>query len=183
METSAVYWEPRIKTYGFQVETGLTLLDIGLTPQQWTDTCDRLRELDAEGASFLLVLVQPGDDGEIHVVLLVEDRHRMKLLETAKGIFPQEQEDAMLVIFPAEMIHFQGPHFAERYGILDTAFRALSQGGVPLLAAACTGASITLVLPEGKSGTAKTLLEDAFEIPTGSVRMRHLSGRQTRSRT
>ena len=175
-ETIAVYWEPKVKTYGFQIETGLCLVEIGLGSQQWVAGGDRLRKLDVSGVSFLLVIIQPAEDGGGRVYLLVEDRHQAKLLQNAKGFLTEESEDLPVVISPVEMIHFQGPHFGDRFGIADAAFRALKSGDVQVLAAACTGASITIVMPEGKSAKARTILEEVFEIPKKSTRIGHRSG-------
>ena len=69
---------------------------------------------------------------------------------------------------PAEMVFFQGPHFGDRYGILDAAVRGLAARRVKMTAAACSGACIYIVLPEGKSeGAAVAALSEVFEIPPG----------------
>ena len=73
------------------------------------------------------------------------------------------------------MIHFQGPHFGDRYGILDIALDALSGGGIPVLAAACTGASISLILSEKMAEPARALLEEVYEIPKRSLSWRQTS--------
>jgi aspartokinase len=66
---------------------------------------------------------------------------------------------------PVELISFQGPHFADRYGIADSAIKALDNQGIPILIAACSGAAVYLVLPENKLHEARPLLAEAFEVP------------------
>ena len=63
------------------------------------------------------------------------------------------------------MISFQGPHFGDRYGIADTAFKALARQGVPILITVCSGAALYIVLPENKLHEARPLLAEAFEVP------------------
>jgi aspartokinase len=68
------------------------------------------------------------------------------------------------------MVHFQGPHFGDRYGIADAAFRALTEGDLSPLAVSCSGASIYLVFRQGEAGEAVRLLEKVFEVPRGRTR-------------
>jgi aspartokinase len=66
---------------------------------------------------------------------------------------------------PVELISFQGPHFADRYGIADSAFKALDNQGIPIIIAACSGAAVYIVLPENKLHEARFFLSEAFEVP------------------
>ena len=64
-----------------------------------------------------------------------------------------------------ELISFQGPHFGDRYGIADTAFKALDGQKVPVLITVFAGAAVYIVLPEKKLQDARPLLMEAFEVP------------------
>jgi aspartokinase len=66
---------------------------------------------------------------------------------------------------PAEMVFFQGPHFGDRSGIVDTTIQALAARGVQMTAMACSGSCIYVVLPEGRSEEALLALSEVFEIP------------------
>ena len=66
----------------------------------------------------------------------------------------------------AEMVLFQGPHFGDRYGIADAWVSAVAKADVRVLASACTGATVQIVLREGASAAAIDALSAAFTIPT-----------------
>ncbi|MCU0580077.1 MAG: hypothetical protein MUF69_11135, partial [Desulfobacterota bacterium] len=56
-------------------------------------------------------------------------------------------------------------HFGDRYGIAAAAWTCLIRREVPVLALACTGASVYLILPEGQTEAARAALGEAFEPP------------------
>jgi aspartokinase len=76
-----------------------------------------------------------------------------------------DSEKDFHLTYPVELISFQGPHFGDRYGIADTAFKALDGQGVPILITVCSGAAVYMVLPEKKLKDARPLLLEAFEVP------------------
>lgn len=65
----------------------------------------------------------------------------------------------------ADLIGFHGPHFGDRYRILQTALDCLESQRVPLLIAGCTGASVSLVVPQGAGAEARHALARGFEAP------------------
>ncbi len=67
-------------------------------------------------------------------------------------VFFNEYQITCQIDQAVELVSFQGPHFGDRYGIADAALNALAVQGVPLLALACTGASVYLITARGKSG-------------------------------
>lgn len=172
VETIAVYWEPKVKTYGFQASTGLSLVDIHVSPDQLVEWGEHFRALENASVGFVLVLIQQAVGEGFHLYLLMKGREYEHLLERCKTFLTEGQGGSIRIVSPVEMIHFQGPHFGDRYGIVDTAFNALNKAAITILAAACTGASVYLVLPEQKSEPAKSVLEETFEIPKMPVKRR-----------
>ncbi|MBN2034323.1 MAG: hypothetical protein JW836_13705 [Deltaproteobacteria bacterium] len=73
-------------------------------------------------------------------------------------------------VIPVELVFFHGPHFGDRYGIAEAAFRALTDNGIKAFASACSGSCIYLVLAEGESEGAVQFLSGTFEIPRASSR-------------
>lgn len=169
VETTASYWEPKVKTYGFHVATGLSLVDICLAPEQLAAWGSKFHSLKATAVHFVLILIQHSSKG-LHMCLLLEDPGLGHLVEGLEMHLSEGNRESFSILTPVEMIHFQGPHFGDRYGIAATAFTALTQGGIPILAAACSGASIYLVLHEKRAETAKSLLEGVFEVPGSSFK-------------
>jgi aspartokinase len=166
LETKAAYRESRIKTYGFQRITGLSLLRIMVHSGNMESLGQAFCRLGEEGVGFLLVFSQRrGQALEVYLVVTaewvraIEDR-----VEEILGGANKTVQPGMAV----EMVFFQGPHFGDRYGILDAAVRGLAARRVRMTAAACSGACIYIVTPEGKSEEAIAALSEVFEIPRAS---------------
>ena len=97
-----------------------------------------------------------------------------KVIEERMQEFVEGADEGMRRTSPAEMVFFQGPHFGDRYGIVDTALRALAAKGIKMTATACSGSCIYIVLPEGKSEEAVLALSEVFEIPKTSSHKRSM---------
>ena len=165
METIAVYWEPIIKTYGFLEKTGLSLFRISLAFDQITGWGARIQEIGAIGGGFLMATGRMVDAETLQLHLLFEkntaDRYRVELEKLAEA----DPRTTLSVEVPVELICFHGPHFGDRYGIADAAFGTLAREKLAVLAAACTGASIYIVVPEKNARTAVKLLSKHFSAP------------------
>ncbi|NQT56495.1 MAG: hypothetical protein HQ551_09730 [Desulfobacteraceae bacterium] len=165
METIAVYWEPRIKTYGFNKVNDLSLLELVLHPAQIADLGFGIQELGDLEIGFLLVLAQHTGDQELRVDLLVKRQWEKKIIDHVHHIIGGNLDESIHVTTPVGLIYFQGPHFGDRYGVADSAFGALSRKSIPILAVGCSASSIYLVLPQERLEESKTLLTEAFELP------------------
>jgi hypothetical protein len=160
METVAVYWEPIIKTYGFVEKTGLSLVSFPLTVANPEPRVRRY--LNGAGRSGNLRLVfassAAGGGGGLHLLF-----DGPPPADAGLTIPPGAHVDA-----PVELITFQGPHFGDRYGIAAAALSALASAQVPLRAAICAGASISLVVPQGAARPGVAALSRVFSVPTSS---------------
>ena len=165
METIAVYWEPRIKTYGFNRVNDLSLLEVALNPEQIAALGFGIQELGDLDISLFLVLAQHTGDQELRVYLLVKRQREKKIVNHVHPIIGGNLGESIHATSPVGLIYFQGPHFGDRYGIADSAFGALNRKSIPILAAGCSASSIYLVLPQERLNESKTLLTDAFELP------------------
>ena len=165
METIAVYWEPKPKTYGFKEVIDLSLLTIEIRPEkmpQWGLWLMELADLDI---GFHLILAKYSTHQKLRLYILFEKLWADSVLSyNGKKIDLDSKKDFHLN-YPVELISFQGPHFGDRYGIADTAFNALDGQGVPVLITVCSGAAVYIVLPEKKLQEAKSVLSEAFEVP------------------
>lgn len=165
METIAVYWEPKPKTYGFKEIIDLSLLDIEIKPGKMTQWGLWLMELADLGIGFHLILAKYSTHEKLRLYILLEKPWTDRVLSyIGEKIDPDSQKD-LYVKYPVELIVFQGPHFGDRYGIADTAFNALDGQGIPVLISVCSGAAVYIVLPEKKLQEAKSLLLEVFEVP------------------
>jgi hypothetical protein len=163
METIAVYWEPVIRTYGFNVQTGLVVCRMSTTPAalgQWGGMFESLVDIDSQ---FRLVWAHAEDVDRIHLFMLCDASHwsRVRPFWKCPDAVDLEGPSEVLV----DLVYFQGPHFGDRYGIMDFTYNALKQQKVQLLAVACSMATVYLVLPAGAGIAAKTRMSAAFEVP------------------
>lgn len=165
METIAVYWEPRVKTYGFNEVTDLSLLKFSIKPEQMADLGFGVQELADLGIKLFLVLAQKLGDEDLGLYLLIKYEWEERIVTHLRQIIGGEPGKSIHATSPVGLIYFQGPHFGDRYGIADSAFRALSREAIPVLAAGCSASSIYLVLPEERIKQGRTFLAKAFELP------------------
>lgn len=162
METSASFFESRIKTYGFEVEPDLALLDIRFSARDLGVLARMALGLGQEGGRFRMVLLDLEPEGPGRMSLLTSPQWMSsleRLLETFVSSVRLEKH------FPVDLLHFQGPHFGDRYGIADAAFSALEKASISWLAGGCVGSSIQIILPSGLTEKAKTTLATSFRTP------------------
>ena len=179
METFAVYWEPIIKTYDITERTGLSLISLDL---QFSRICGGGHWLAGITSRFdgslILIFSRPALPSGLRLHLLFdrspEKVERVDSVENktqfvqSMDFNPAAFEDVcsdLRVDKQVELVYFQGPHYGDRYGIVNVAMTALAERKVPLIAAVCTGASVYLITPAGKAHEAKNTLGQAFSTP------------------
>ncbi|MGA9176263.1 MAG: hypothetical protein WBZ05_03380 [Desulfobacterales bacterium] len=165
METFAVYWEPKPKTYGFKEVIDLSLLNIEIKPEKMSQWGLMLMELANLDFDFHLILAKYSTHQKFRLYILLEKPWADHVLSYIGRKIDLDSEKDFHLTYPVELISFQGPHFGDRYGIADTAFKALDGQGVPILITVCSGAVVYIVLPEKKLKEARPLLLEAFEVP------------------
>lgn len=165
METIAVYWEPRVKTYGFQMEPGLLLHSFETTEPGYVQWAKRWDAVSAPHGRFYLVstLRTARNAVSVDCVLGAEEM-------VCSGFDPPVGcDDFQASRTAVDLIGFQGPHFGDRYGIADFTCRS-HPGSVPILLALFSGASVYWVVPAGSGNVVRDALSKAFEIPLGPER-------------
>jgi aspartokinase len=170
LETKAAYWESRIKTYGFQRVTDLSLFEIAVDSTRIDSLGRAFCRLGDAGVGFHLVSSRPSSRGL--EVLLIAPAQWTKVIEEYTQDLGEDIEGVMARRSPAEMVFFQGPHFGDRSGIVYTTLQALTARGVNMTAMACSGSCIYIVVPEGRSEEALLALSEVFEIPKASSQKR-----------
>ena len=165
METIAVYWEPKPKTYGFKEVFDLSLVTIEIKPEEMSQWGLWLMELADFNIGFHLILAKYSTHRQLRLYILLEKLWADSVLSFIGKKNNLASEKDFCLKSPVEWISFQGPHFADRYGIADSAFKVLEDKKVPILIAVCSGATVYIVLPEKKLHEARPLLAEAFEVP------------------
>ncbi len=159
-----MYWEPEIKTYGFQVVKNLAFYKYSVPadlPAEWTRAIQRIED---EPNRFHLLYTQLTTSLELNLRLLCEPEQGVCMARRIAAEIPAA-DDRLQVTVPVEMICFQGPHFGDRFGIADFTYQALQEKSDLLLATVFACHSIYLILPEGAADDTRTRLAAAFRIP------------------
>lgn len=165
METIAMYWEPQIKTYGFQVVKDLALYTYRLPaelPDEWMRAIKRIED---EPNRFHLLYAQLSESSELELRLLCDPEQGISLARRIAAEIPTAAGGGPQITVPVELVCFQGPHFGDRFGIADFTYKALKAKTALLLAAVFVCNSIYLIFPEGMADEASTCLSAAFRIP------------------
>ena len=164
METIAMYWEPQIKTYGFQILKDLALYRYRMPadlPGEWMQA---VKQIEDRSNRFHLLYTQLSESSELELRLLCEPEQGVALARRMAAGMPTAG-DRPQVTAPVELIFFQGPHFGDRFGIADFTYNALKEKADLLMAAVFVCNSIYLILPEGEADETITCLSAAFRIP------------------
>ncbi|MDT8379027.1 MAG: hypothetical protein RQ739_09070 [Desulfotignum sp.] len=147
-ETRSTYVEEKIRTYGIQLIPGVTLLQMQEDQGRLMQMRHRLISAVESDTQFHLVSVIQTAGRKLDAVFVLKlDADRTDGAESG------------------DLITFHGPHFGDRYRIFQSALNCLEIDHIPLRAAACAGASISLVFPAGEGAVAQTALAKGFEAP------------------
>lgn len=165
METIAVYWEDRIKTYGFTEAVGLSLIQWRVPAAALSDLGLGVEGLGGNGVRMLLVLGQAAGDRGTAFGLLVEREWEDHVLHRLEDVLGEGARGSVRSRSPAGLIHFHGPHFGDRYGIADAALKTMEAHGIPLLGMGCSASSIYLVLDEADMASTRAALLEVFLRP------------------
>jgi aspartokinase len=167
VETTATYWEARIKTYGFHTRTELCLFQLTVERFRIALLGQAFCRMGEEEIPLLLTFARDTPQGlsaSFVVPRLLEGRVREMLQEDES----LARDKASTQALPVEIVFFYGPHFGDRYGIAEATLEPLEGCGIHPMATACSGSCVYLVLPEGRSEEAVRILSQAFEIPRAS---------------
>ncbi len=159
METAAVYWEPTIKTYGFNEIADVSLVRMA------SDDLEKMGSLihDLGPVKNEFVLLWNQNDTK-SICLVVPGQDRPHALERLKKKCLLEKINFIGETYPVSLVCFHGPHYGDRYGIAETVFKTLN-GKVKIIAAGFSGAAVYLVFPGSDVKTAVSLLSQTFETP------------------
>ncbi|MGM0452316.1 MAG: hypothetical protein ACQERN_04020 [Thermodesulfobacteriota bacterium] len=168
-ETVAPYVESKIKTYGIRAHSALTLCWMEMSFAQLAERGRRIQALEQAGFRFCYVSAIRRSDGQLRLFLLVDTAAANVSDDGAEAAIRSALEGfcAPEIGFRPHVggLHFQGPHFGDRFGIADQAFSTLHQHSIPFLLAGCVGSSVYIVLDEDWLSAAESALSAVFEMP------------------
>ncbi|RLB91293.1 MAG: hypothetical protein DRH10_02220 [Deltaproteobacteria bacterium] len=179
LETIAVYWEHRVKTYGFQTLEELSLIEVTLPLIRIADLGLAVQKIDLPEAGFHLTLIEQSGGHMCWFYLLTAQELEHAISRHITELISQGAGESVSLKSPVDLIFFQGPHYGDRYGIAEAAFGALKTCGMPILLAACSQSCIYIVIPCGKAKETASLLAQVFEVPK-KIRSRKVSSKSKR---
>ena len=164
METIAVYWEAKIKTYGFTLDCGQSLVRVWI-PENRLASCGRLcGDLAHTFSTFRFTFMTAGAGGADIGFLFAADSGNRFAAHLERQI-TVDADMRVAVVSPLDTVTFYGPHFQDRFGIAHAACDALTTAGIAPTAAVCSGSTACLVLAGGIGEAAVVALRKAFRIP------------------
>ncbi len=169
-ETAAVYWESKIRIYGFKEKTALTYVSLVVSALKMEFWGQMLEGLAEEGVFFEFALMRRRDEETMHFCLVLAEEPDSLNLMRIREAQKKDPTASLTLDFPVEMISFHGPHFQDRHGIAQAAVETLETGNMPIHAMGCAGTSICIVVPEGGAKTVVQLLSDSFVVPRADDR-------------
>lgn len=166
METIAVYQETIIKTYGFQLVEGLSMLLMRVANDRFASIESLFTGAEGPDPTFHAVFSQWMGPDSMGVCLLVDAQKEREIKACLQWRLKRAMKSAIESVKPVDLICFQGPHFGDRYGIAQAVFQALRDRSIPVLASEFSQSSIILVLQGGVAEAAKSCLSGAFQVPS-----------------
>ncbi len=165
----ATYQEKRIKVYWIVPQPDLDLWAVSIPSADiLEEIADILTHLGEFGLTIPFLIAIPrlrtgellfafstnraagGEDQGGSIRRLIEERH--------PGLRPMR-------LIPVAGIFLHGPHFGDRYGILNALVEALEKANVSILALSCTISSISVIIRQQALAPALLVLGQVFEAP------------------
>lgn len=165
METIAVYWESKVKVYSITHVSDLSMVQLTYPIETTEKVGKALAALEDSVQRFELVTQDNVDAGRSRVNFFIR-RPRQKAVKGVSKEWKEELQVDVTLNSSVELIYLHGPHFQDRFGIVEIAFSALKAGSIEIIAAGCAGTTIYLALPKDQGVPARQILRNTFIIPT-----------------
>jgi aspartokinase len=163
-EVVATYQEQRPKVYFLEWQNGLTLLQV-VFQSSYEGAVGLIFEGLAElGFHLTFLITSPARvEGEARILFCVHQALENDVISLTDRWLP----DALTIETPSiALFSMNGPHFGDRYGLVDELITAFDRAGVDLLALSCSIASMAGVVPSGQIQRATDAIRDRFEVPS-----------------
>lgn len=165
----ATYQEKRIKVYWIVPQSDLDLWAVNIpSADVLEEVGDTLTHFGELGLTLPFLIAIPRlRTGELLFTFATgraaggEERGgliRQLLNERLPGLRPMR-------LIPVAGIFLHGPHFGDRYGILNALVEALEKAHVSILALSCTISSISVIIRQHELAPALLVLGQVFEAP------------------
>jgi aspartokinase len=165
LQTRAVYNETRIKTYGFHKHLNLCLMELCFKDKNLKNYGSSFERIGQLGIRFELVLMQSYEIDPSRIYILFENKWKKTVVGLFEKTLGKDAIGSSSTVSPLGLIYFHGPHFGDRFGIVNAALRLFKKEDIQIIAVGCSGSSIYMVFSEKETNEAKIVLEREFEVP------------------
>ncbi len=166
VETIAVYREEQVKVYGITEKADLALAILLFPATSMALWGRRIISLEQSLKRFELVTCHAGNSNTVELHILFDLENAGILRSTINTLIKEEKNTAFTLKQPVDVLFLFGPHFQDRYGIVDIAFNALRKNDIDILVSGCAGTSMYFVTSENEGRKGFKILADTFLIPT-----------------
>lgn len=166
METIAVYREEQVKVYGITEKADFALAILHFPGTSMALWGRRIMSLEQSLNRFELVTCHTGNSRAVELHILFDPKYADPLCSTVNALIKEEKNTAFTLKQPVDVLFLFGPHFQDRYGIVDIAFNALRKNDVEILVSGCAGTSMYFVTSKNEGRKGFHILADTFLIPT-----------------
>lgn len=165
METIAVYWEPVIRVYGFDIIQESGMIELDFPTEHAAHFTTAIDAMGNDRVKFIVVLLQQLSEKTTRITILLKQEFVTELVDTLKNTPHLPDMFTVNLKQGVDVLFYHGPHFQDRYGIAHATFEALDQSKINLLMTGCTGTSIYLIVEAGQADLAKQMLSESFVVP------------------
>lgn len=162
----AVYKEDRVKVYGITDKTDLALALLTFPTEKLETWGRRMIDFQETVPRFELITCHAAKVGKVDLHLLYGPLRGESLELNLRQLLKSEPESHLIVHQPVDVLYLFGPHFQDRFGIIDIAVRALVDNNIDILVSGCAGTSMYFVTPKGLGQEGTMILSKTFLIPT-----------------
>jgi len=163
-EVVASYQEKRPKVYALEWQDDQEFLQIRLDPGKLTPVSRLFKSLSNLQVFFTFLVTSPTIGDQPPTLLF-------SLPESLKQRYASVVDDLpagalMNRISPVAIFSMNGPHFGDRYGIASELLRCTGKVPAALLAASCSIASVSGVVPAAHIHDTIRAIQESFEVPS-----------------
>ena len=166
MQTIAVYQEEQVKVYGITEKSDLALTILSFSPRDTSLWGQRISDFEKSVKRFELVTCHATGKNRIDLHLVFDRQHLLSLSNKISALIKNEQNTTFTIESSVDILFLFGPHFQDRFGIVDIAFNALLHGNIDIFVSGCAGTSMYFVTPKNQGRRGLKILKDTFVIPT-----------------
>ncbi len=165
METIAVYWEPVIRVYGFDIRKNISLIELDVLTKHMAYWGEFITTEAENSCNFIMVLAQYIDPNILRLCIAMQNNGEVPFRQSLEDKCKKEYRLSIRIHKQIDALFFHGPHFQDRYGIAEAALRSLDHDKITLYSAGCTGTSVYLIVGNGQAALAKKMLAKSFKVP------------------